>query len=182
MHRFAAVIVILGLVGCDEPRPSPAPKAPAPPAPAKVAPAPTPPPAPAKVAPAAAPAAAPAGKVVATWVLDRPAMAKVYDAEVAKLPPKDRPMAKAASETMKLTEMKLTLYEGDKGELTTTRPRLDKGAAPVVEKEPLTWQRKGKTLTLTGPRQLKRPMTCTGKASLACSQEGAPTKLLFTKP
>jgi hypothetical protein len=178
MHKLAASAALLLLLGCNEPRleeAAKAPPAPPPPAPAKVA------PAPASAPAATAAPAKPAGTVVARYALDREAMGKVYDAEVAKLPPKDRPAGKIGAEIMKLTEVKLTLYEGGSGEMATTKPA-DKGQTPKPTTEALTWQRKGKELTLTGPKELKRPMKCSGAgATMSCTQEGAPTKMRFKR-
>jgi hypothetical protein len=184
MHKLSIALALVLHLGCETPSDT-AGKAPPPaptPAPAKAAPAPAPVPAPAS-APAAAPApAAPAGKVVASYALDLPAMTKLYDAEIAKLPPKDRPAASMNADVLKRTEIKLTLNEGGKGEMATTKPAAEQRGAPQVTTEPLTWEQKGKDLVLTGPQELKRPMKCAKSgAAMTCVQEGGPTKLLFKR-
>jgi len=187
----AALAFVLGL-GCTETGPAPtvgAPTAPAKtaPTPEKAAPAKTVPPPPPSAVPAPAPsvtptAAPPAGKVVASWALDRDAMGKLYDAEVAKLPPMDRAAAKIGAEVMKLTDIRLTLHEGGKGEMATTKPTAERGGVGKVTTEALTWEQKGKELVLTGQKELKRGMKCTRAGQvLTCVSGGGPGKMIFKR-
>jgi hypothetical protein len=117
------------------------------------------------------------GSLAGTYTLDKAAMDKAMDEQIAKLPADKQEGAKFGKELMKLMDIKMTLNDGGKGEMATTMPSLKEGEKPKTEAQAITWEKKDDKVTISDG---KKPITCSVDGSkLTCGDKDM--TLVFVK-
>ena len=121
------------------------------------------------------------GGPVGTYSLDKDAMKKTMEAEIAKMPADKQGMAKLGLEMINLMDMKLALAEGGKGEMLMSMPSLGGDKKTESHAQPLTWEFKDGKVTINDG---KKPNTCDLKGDkLECGAGGGDPmeRIVFTK-
>jgi hypothetical protein len=129
------------------------------------------------------------GAVEGTYKLDKDAMLKEANAEIAKMPKEKQEFGKFALMMIQNMEMSLSLDKGGKAIVSTTMPNpfAKKDAKPVTQKGEGTWKQAGKVIaiTITQEKQGKaqtQTMNCElSSGVLSCRSEKKKQVLYFRK-
>lgn len=117
-----------------------------------------------------------------TYTIDKDAMKKSMEAEIAKMPAEQQAFAKLALTMIDSLDMNLVIEPEGKLTLKTTQPSLTDKPAKTVDKTG-TWKIEGKNLVMETDG---KPLSCTQEESkLTCvsgAKEGEPALVFLKKP
>jgi hypothetical protein len=116
------------------------------------------------------------GSPEGTYEIDKDAVKKAIEAEIAKMPKEKQAMAKGMAKMFESMKIEMKLEKGGKATMNT---EMSFGGKTKKDNEAGTWKVEGKKITLAFK---KKPKTCDIDGSkITCTEKGMPFPMVFKK-